>query len=231
MQNVTPDQAAEAIIQFFIKSLLRIERDRIDLDVGDASMDAGCSYSECKRLESGAQIIEPSHWKKATEVLELSSNDVVRRLNAFISKHMNIWMERDSTTKFRICEKAVTSPKALRSGNTIMMDLSKLRPNLFYVLSSFSPVPEEIMDAASNLGFLAPSKSELPARDSVEEPGDSSSDKLEDQKQKILDAIEKMSPEKVGLIERFVDKFERFSPKDLALAYKHFKLSLSNVEK
>ena len=220
-----PSRAAGALIQHFLATLMRIERERVDLSRKKASTMAGWSPRRWGELERGVGKIDPPSWLEATEVLELAIEDVVRRLNAYIGKHPNAWIERTKRGGLLVSERAITSPRALRSGNMYNVDLNQLRPVLYYELSLFAPEPGELIELASALGFFASRQLGVQRRE-----GDTAADDLDrpDQlRMRIMRVVNELPTEKLALLERVVDKFKRYRPKELALAYKHFSLSIS----
>ena len=117
------DQVARVVIPYFLRSLMRIERERVGLAQREASTNAGWSASLWGSLERGDRHVDRDQWITAAGVLSLSSADIVRRLNAFIHKYPSLWLERVSTTTVVICERPVTSPRIIRSGKVVNVDL------------------------------------------------------------------------------------------------------------
>ncbi|MCP4677828.1 MAG: helix-turn-helix domain-containing protein [Deltaproteobacteria bacterium] len=226
MEGINPDVAAKLVVTHFLSSLMRIERERHGITRKTASRQAEWTASTWGDIEREARVLQPPHWIKATQVLGLVAIEVVRRLNAFIGKFPNVWLERQPSGQHKYCERPITSPRALRSGKVINVNLNHIRPNLYYELSAFSPNPGEVIEQASNLGFfqtredprLQINESRIPADD-----GASIDTRLE----RLNIAIQSLPEEKFALLERIVDKFQRYSAKDLGYAYKHFSLSVS----
>ncbi|MDJ0765324.1 MAG: helix-turn-helix transcriptional regulator [Myxococcota bacterium] len=218
------DAVAHVIITYFLSALMKIERERSGLTRKTASLNAGWSAGAWAELERGARALQPHHFIDAAEVLVLTEEEIVRRLNAFIGKHPNLWLERTSDDQLSLCERKVTSPRALRQGNIVNVDLNQIRPSLYYELSSFTPEPEKIIECATELGFfeeretIHPPSQDLPL--SPDAPFEARQDRL-------VSIILDLPEEKFGLLERVVDKFQRFSAKDLAFAYQLFSLSIS----
>jgi hypothetical protein len=224
MNDINPDMVTRVIIPRFLRSLMKIERERLGLTRKSASKEAKWSSSMWSELEREARNIEPQHWIEAVEVLGLNAEEVVRRLNAFLGKHPSVWLELISPKEYKYCEREITSPRALRSGKVVNVNLNPLRPNLFFELSTFSPEPEKIIEKANALGFFAP-------RDSISDERPSSAlwtvDSPEIRRERLAKIINDLSVEKLGLLERVVDKFQKYSSKDLAHAYQHFSLSVT----
>ncbi|MCP4602062.1 MAG: hypothetical protein GY847_16360 [Proteobacteria bacterium] len=225
MQSINPDLVSNVIISHFLASLMKIERERLGLTRKNASREAEWSATAWGELERQARALMPEHWMKASEVLGLAPEDVVRRLNAFIEKYSSVWMERRSDGQYKYCERPITSPRALRSGKTVNVDLNRLRPTLYYELSTFSTDPGGIIEQANLLGFFASRDiSEMPS----EAPRSTTEvDIRESRLERLINTISEMPEEKIGLLERIIDKFERFPAKELAHAYRHFSLSVS----
>ncbi len=225
MQGINPDLAANIVVTHFLASLMKIERERLGITRKTASREADWSTSTWGELERKARNMQPPHWIKAAEVLELGAAEVVRRLNAFVGKYPSVWFERLASNQYRYCERPITSPRAMRSGKVVNIELNQLRPNLYYELSTFSANPGEIIEQASALGFFVVRATEQPPRKSSRLP--EGMDSVEAQRERLYGIIADLPDEKLGLLERVVDKFQRFSAKDLAHAYQHFSLSVS----
>ncbi len=226
MENYNPDLVAHVVVSHFLSSLMKIERERCGFSRKEASRNADWSSAAWGELERESRTLQPSQWITVTDVLELSSSDVVRRLNAFIGKYPNVWINRDSQGELKLLERSITSPRAIRSGNTFTVDLNQIRPNLYYELSSFSKTPDEIIEKATELEFFttrvfAPPRSDLSREARVSQANEA-------KREQVIELIREMSDEKFGLLERVVDKFQRFNSKELAQAYKHFSLSVTN---
>lgn len=226
--TVTANEAATAIIPYFLRSLMKLERERQGLSRQSASADARWSTSTWGHLERNTRPIQPHHWMNIAAVLSVSSAREIRRLNAFIGKHPNFWLEVDANHELSICEKALTSPKAIRARNVVSVDLNVIRPALYYELSRYTVEPEEIIADAKEAGFFASVDREIaaPAKSSrTSSPPPKSSAYREVIVRKVNDVI---AEEKMQLLERVIDKFEKYSPSELAQAYRHFSLSLKN---
>ena len=204
---------------------MKIERERLGITQRSASREVDWSTSMWGELERGKRSLAPPHWIAATQSLNLSPEDVVRRLNAFITKFPSIWLERRSDDELKITERPITSPRALRSGKIVNVDLNRLRPNLFYELSAYVKKPEDIIEQAVKLGFF--NSKEMTPVSSEGRQARTSSDETEHLLEMITQRIQKLPLEKLKVMERVVDKFERFSSRDIGRAYKHFSLSVS----
>jgi hypothetical protein len=227
MHTFEPDQVAHAVIPYFLRNVMKIERERKGIARHAASSSAGWSSSVWGHFERGTRSLQPHHFMSAARVLEMSDEDLVRRLNAFVGKHPAMWIERLADGGIEVCERALTSPRPLRSGNVVNVDLGPMRPDLYYELSAFSDAPDLVIEHATRLGFMT-------ARESVEleiapSPPGERKDLAEVRREQLCRAIMALPEEKLGLLERVVDKFQRFSSNDLAHAYKHFSLSVSKL--
>jgi hypothetical protein len=158
---------------------------------------------------------------QAASVLGLGAEEMVRRMNAFIGKRPNIWLERDRSGALRFCERQITSPRAMRSGKVVGIDLDDLRPDLFHEISSYSPNPSEVISIAATKGFFSPAK---PASQAPRDPSRSAAQTRIERLHRLLDELPE---EKLGLLERVLDKFKRYPARDLAHGYQHFSLSVS----
>jgi hypothetical protein len=220
--KLEPDRVVKVVIPYFIRSLMRIERDRLGLAQKDASISAGWSPAVWGALERGAKPLDRDQWTDAVAVLHLETSDVVKRLNAFINKFPSIWLEKIAKDTLSICDRPVTSPRILRSGKVVNVDLNPLRPNLYHELSAYSAEPTDIIAFAVDLNFYAAQPILLPpsgGRERISAFG-------EDRREHVIQFIRDLPQEKFGLLERIIDKFERYSSKDLAQAYEHFSLSV-----
>jgi hypothetical protein len=227
MHPFAPDQIARAIIPYFLRNLMKIERERKGIARHAASSSAGWSSSVWGHIERGTRNLQAHHFMAAARVLEMSEDDLVRRLNAFIGKHPVMWIERVASGELQVCERTITSPRPMRSGNVLNVELDPVRPDLYYELCAFSDAPDRVIEAATKLGFMG-------ARESVEievapAPAGDRQDREKLRREQLCRAIMALPDEKLGLLERVVDKFQRFSSNDLAHAYKHFSLSVSKL--
>ncbi|MDD5309248.1 MAG: hypothetical protein PHU25_18190 [Deltaproteobacteria bacterium] len=227
MHAFEPEQVAHAVIPYFLRNLMKIERELKGLARHAASSSAGWSSSVWGHLERGTRALQPHHFMAAERVLEMGEEDLVRRLNAFIGKHPSIWIERLPSGEIEVCERTFTSPRPLRSGNIVNVDLNPVRPELYDALSAFSDAPDMVIEIATKLGFMTAIEiAELPP---PAHPAGAPQDRDRLRREKLCRAIMALPAEKLGLLERVVDKFQRFSSSDLAYAYKHFSLSVSKL--
>jgi hypothetical protein len=220
MTSPNPDKIAQVVISYFLRSLMRVERERNNLSQKAAALMAGWSGPSWGAFERGERAIDKETWGIVIEALDLDPTALVRRLNGFINRYPSIWLERRGE-ELHICERPVTSPRGIRSGKVVNIELNPIRPALYQELSDYTPTPGEIIAAAVSLDYYdARTPPALPSgrvSRSDTEPG---------QPIDIQDVILTFSPEKLALLERVIDKFQRFSAKELAMAYQHFSLSL-----
>jgi hypothetical protein len=223
--QIGADLASHVVVPYFLRTLMKIERERLGLSRQAASRRAKWSSSAWGHFERGTRNIQPHHWINISSVLGLSFEDEVRRLNAFIGKHPGIWLERLKSGEIRVCERALTSPRPMRSGNVFSFDLNPIRPDLYYELSTYSQEPEGLVATAKELGMFKPREvrtSDLPP------PTVSSAERSRARREKLCEIVMSGSAdEKLGLCDRLVDKFRRFPAEELAQAYKHFSLSVT----
>ena len=139
-----------------------------------------------------------------------------------LHKYPSLWLERVSTTTVVICERPVTSPRIIRSGKVVNVDLNPLRPNLYHELSSYCTDSTEIIAFAVDFDFYSSRPAILPSTSPRDRVSTFSDDRLE----QIIQVIRDLSEEKLGLMERIVDKFQKYPARDLAQAYQHFSLSI-----
>ncbi len=223
MQNLNQNIVAEVVIPYFLRSLMRVERERNSMSIRDAAVHAGWSSSTWGAYERGELTLDKTAWTDIKDALMLNSSSLVRRLNAFINRYPSIWLER-KPDGIHVCERPVTSPRGLRSGKIVNYDLNPIRPVLYQTLAGFAEESTEVIAEAVFLNFykeqknpeLQPPLRALPSEIVTEE------EKLD----LIHETILNLTPEKLALMERIIDKFRRFSAKELALAYQHFSLSL-----
>ena len=225
MENINQDEVAHVIITHFLSSLMQIERERLGYTRKAASKEAGMPASTWGELERGARVLGRRNWMEVAEMLNLGPEEIVRRLNAFIGKYPSIWLERVPKNSFKVCDRPITSPRALRSGNVTNVDLNLMRPSLYYDLASFSKEPEKIVEQATELGFFLARKTVSTSHGDSFVPIVGSG--REARQAKVKKIVDEMSDEKLGLLERVVDKFQRYSARELAVAYQHFSLSVS----
>jgi helix-turn-helix protein len=225
MQNINPDLVAHIVIPHFLRILMKRERENIGLAQKQASKEAGWSAPAWGEVERARRILKPHNWITVCEVLGLNSSEVVQRLNAFIVKNNGIWLERRSGGEIAVCERQITSPRAMRSGNIVNTDLNRLRPSLFLELSAFFASPEKVIEEATKLGFFASRKMTPPPRDTGEHTA--IANRAAARREHAIQQLKNMSDEKFGLLERVLDKFNRYNAKQLAHAYQHFSLAVS----
>jgi transcriptional regulator with XRE-family HTH domain len=223
MQTLTPDLVAEVVIPYFLRSLMRVERERLNLSQKDVAFRAGWSSSTWGAYERGERDIDKDTWAEAKDALMLKSANLVRRLNAFINRYPSLWFER-KPDGIHICERPVTSPRGLRSGKVVNFDLNPIRPVLYQTLASYAAEASEVIAEAVIQNFYKAQKN--PELSSQIRSSRSESATEEEKIEIINETILNLTPEKLALMERVIDKFQRFSAKELALAYQHFSLSL-----
>jgi hypothetical protein len=220
--QIDPDHVARVVIPYFLRSLMRIERERLGLSQRDASTQSGWSASVWGALERGSRSLDREQWIAASEALTISNADIAKRLNAFVNKYPSIWLERISATHINICDRPVTSPRIIRSGKVVNVNLNPLRPNLYHELSTYCEDSTEIVAFAVDLDFYSPREAVLPSTS----PKDRISSFSEDRLEHMIRFIREMPQDKFGLLERIIDKFEKYPARDLAQAYQHFSLSI-----
>lgn len=226
MQHIGPEQASQTIIPFFLRSLMKLERERQGISRQAASSSAKWSTSTWGHLERNTRPLQPHHWMNISLVLNLSADREVRRLNAFIGKHPILWLQMGDGQDMEICEKSLTSPRAIRGDNVLSVDLNKIRPALYYELSRFTVEPEEIISCAKSYGFFQ-SRIEDSQRPSF--PKTDPQEKIKNKRDQISRRINtSISEDKLAILERVVHKFENYSVKELAKAYQHFSLCLKS---
>lgn len=223
--QIGPELAAHVVIPFFLRTLMKIERERLGHSRQAASRMSRWSSSAWGHFERGTRNLQPHHWINIAAVLGLSAEDEVRRLNAFIGKHPGIWLERVASGELRVCERALTSPRPLRLGNVFSYDLNPIRPQLYYELSTYSQDPERLVEVARDLGLFQ-ARSALAS--TPPPPPVSSEDRSKNRRERLCQIVRsQLEDEKLGLLERLVDKFLHCPADELAHAYKHFSLSIS----
>ena len=222
MQRLNPDDVAKILIPHFLCELMKSERTRIGVDPKDAAVEAGWPAARWTALEE-AKEISKEQWIHASDVLGLTPTDVVRHFDVYISKNPSVWVEAQEERPLAICERPVTSPRAIQSSRLVSVDLNPLRPILYQELSEYAVNAAEVVNAAVSLNvYTAREVSIVPSAMPVSPTGE------EDRRMRVVRVIQEMSPEKFGLLERVIDKFSRYSAKQLAVAYQHFSLSIKN---
>jgi hypothetical protein len=183
------------------------------------------SASAWGAFERGTRNLQPHHWINITAALQISTETEVRRLDAFIDKHAIIWLEKVASGELRVCERALTSPKPLRSGNVFGYELSPIRPQLYYELAAYSPDQERTIEIARALGVFEPQET----RGSEPPPSPvSPEERSAKYRERLCETVRnQISTDKLALLERILDKFRKHPPDELAHAYKHFSLSIS----
>jgi len=224
MQNqIGPDLAAHVVVPYFLRMLMKIERERLGHSRQGASRMAAWSSSAWGHFERGTRNLQPHHWINISASLGLTREDEVRRLDAFIGKHPDIWLERVASGEIRVCERALTSPRPLRTGDVFGYALNPIRPHLYYELSSYSDDPERTIAIARALAVFEPQE----ARDSSPPPP-TPEERSQKHRERLCEVLmTQIEADKLGLLERILDKFKRFPADELAHAYKHFSLSIS----
>ncbi len=202
---------------------MKTERERQGILQKDASLEAGWSAAAWGAVERGARPLDKEQWVSASKTLSISSADLARHLNSYIVENPSIWVETLQDGNLVICERPVTSPRALRSGRVAGVDLNPIRPILYHELSNYVQVASELVHAAVTADFYT-------SRENTIVPSHSPSHPLmeTDRRMHVIQLINEMSPEKFGLLERVIDKFSRYPAKQLAVAYQHFSLSVKN---
>ncbi len=223
MQRLNPDDVAVVLIPHYLRLLMKAERERIGLVQKDASVEAGWSAAQWGALERGARPLDKELWIQAADVLGLTPADVVRQLNAFIARNPSIWIEISDQSVLSVCERPMTSPRVIRSGHVVSVDLNPIRPILFHELSGYAENASEIIGAAVAANAYV-------ARETMMVPSQIAAHPImdEDRRERVIRLINELPPEKFGLMERIVDKFTRYPAKQLAVAYQHFSISVKN---
>lgn len=222
------EMIAKAVIPHFLRTLMKIERERRGMSRQAASVNARWSSSTWGNMERNARNLQPHHWINIAAVLGLTPENEARRLNAFIGKHPSIWIEMAADGTYFVCERALTSPRRIKSKKVVTVYLDPARPALYYELSSYNADPEALLDEAGRLGFI---RAAQPPGARETRPSDMGirKDLGPARRAKLCKQInEDLPDEKLGLLERVMDKFTRFPPDQLARAYKHFSLSLTD---
>ena len=223
MQRLNPDDVAKILIPHFLCELMENERVRLGIDPKDASAEAGWPAELWSAVEREAKPLSKEQWIQAVDVLGLTPTDVVRLFDVYIGKNPSVWVETQEDRPLAICERPVTSPRAVQSGRLVSVDLNPLRPILYHELSEYAGTAAEIIGAAVSLDvYTAREVSIVPSAMPTSLSGD------EDRRMRVVRIVQEMSPEKFGLLERVIDKFSRYSAKQLAVAYQHFSLSIKN---
>jgi hypothetical protein len=223
MQRFNPDDIASILVPHFLRQVMKTERERQGILQKDASVDAGWSAAAWGAIERGARPLDREQWVQAAGVLNVSTKDLARHLNSFIIENPSVWVEVMTDGNIIVCERPVTSPRALRSGRVAGVDLNPIRPILYHELSNFVQVASELISAAVSADYYT-------SRENTIVPSHTPSHPVMeiDRRAHIIQIITEMSPEKFGLLERVVDKFSRYPAKQLAVAYQHFSLSVKN---
>lgn len=224
MQNVNSDIVSHLVVSHVLASLLKETRETMGLSIKQAANNAKWSTGTWEGLENEKIPIEPVHYKTGTSVLQVSEKEVVLYLDNFIAKHPNVWLEKMSNSEYKFCERPITSPKAMRSGNVVNVDLNQIRPSLFYELCAISPQPAEIMEHANAFDVFSARATDLPPHPGT--PSATRDGSIEARRERLKNIIGELSEDKLGLLERVIDKFQRFAPRTLAYAYQHFTLAV-----
>lgn len=225
MHTLDEDSIARIVIPQFLRGLMRTGREQTGDAQTEASFKAGWSMSAWGVIERGGRPLDRKQWRDAFPVLGLTIDDIVQRLDAYIQGNPSIWVEKRPDNAVTICKRPVTSPRGLRSGNILSVDLDPLRPYLYHELSSYFDEDSEVIGAAVSYGYYKAQEARRPSRELPS--GITESDEIDRARREALSrAIMGLPREKLGLMERVVDKFTRFSSGDLARAYEHFSLSI-----
>ncbi len=225
MSKFDEDSISRLVIPQFMRGLMRTGREQTGDAQTEASFKAGWSMSAWGVIERGARPLDRRQWKEAFPVLGLSVDDIVQRFDAYIRSNPSIWIEKRTDNAITICKRPVTSPRGLRSGNILSVDLEPLRPYLYHELASYFDEDSEVIAAAVSYGFYKAQEAKRPSREMPS--GVLESEEIDRSRREALSrSIFGLPPEKLGLMERVVDKFSRFSSSDLARAYEHFSLAI-----
>jgi hypothetical protein len=223
MQRFNPDEIACVLIPHFLRALMKTEREQQGIAQKDASLEAGWSAAAWGAIERGARPLDKDQWIQASRALGITTQDLARHLNSFIVNYPSVWVEILEDGDLVVCERPVTSPRALRSGRVAGVDLNPIRPILYHELSNYVQVASELISAAVGADYYT-------SRENTIVPTHTPSHPIMevDRRMHIIQIINEMSPEKFGLLERVIDKFSRYPAKQLAVAYQHFSLSVKN---
>ncbi|MCU0660763.1 MAG: hypothetical protein MUC50_00370 [Myxococcota bacterium] len=220
MAEIDPASIARVMIPEFLRELMHSERERLGDGLASVLYRAGMTQEEWLTLERGAAVLSQDRWFAIAAALRMSPAEVALRLHEAVSSRPALWMERLGDDDWQILRRSMTSPRALRSGRTMSADLNGNRPALFYELSTYYPSPDEILSIAAQGDYFKRRAVSRPP--SIIDEGN-----VGDLRSSLHSALDELPEDCLPLLERVMDKFTRFSLKDLAQAYKHFSLSVS----
>lgn len=219
MAEIDPAIVARLTIPEFLQEVMHTERELRADSFASVLSRAGLNREAWTKFETGSQRLSHDQWFVLAVALGIDAVDVTRRLHESILSKPALWVERLPDGLWQVVKKPMTSPRALRSGNTINADLNANRPALFYELSHYYPSPEEIISIAAQAGYLTPTI--------ISHPPPPPPSQASDIRSLLQACIDDLPDERLPLLERVVDKFTRYPLKDLAQAYKHFSLSVT----
>lgn len=219
MSEIDPSVIAKLMILEFLRELMRQERERLGEGFSSVLRLCNLSREEWMLLEQGARDLSPGRWPVFSLALKLTPEDVALRLHESVANRPVMWIERRGAHGWQVLRRPVTSPRALRSGNTRSADLNGNRPALYYELSQYFQFPEEVISIAAQAGYFTPRVVTHPP------PGEAA--QSSDVRALVHSIVDGLPDDVLPLLERVLDKFSRSSLRELARAYKHFSLSLS----
>ncbi len=222
--DASNSDAIQSAVYWFIRLLMKLEREKNGLSRWNASTAAGWSGPVWGDMELDARTIHPDQWRTICGVLQIDDARLARRLNTFIEKFPALWLRRHPDGRLEVFDRDITTPQLLKDGDVHSLDLNENRPVLFATLSNWAADRRSFLEVATNGGFTESRPGVAP---NPIMPGLRGEEKVQHQRARLCHMMaERISDDKLDLLERVLDKFATHSGTRLKQAYRHFSLSL-----
>ncbi|MBN2343024.1 MAG: hypothetical protein JXX29_01900 [Deltaproteobacteria bacterium] len=146
--QLNEDKAVAVCVQYFLRSLMQLEREKYGWSMKDAATKAVWPLDTWRELETHVHPIEPHQWINICAVLDLSDDRLARRLHAFVKKNPVLLVAAADSGQLTVFEKAITSPRLIRNQDIFTFSLAPVRTKLFDILALYAPDGDSLIDAA-----------------------------------------------------------------------------------
>lgn len=193
------NKAVAVCVQYFLRTLMRLERERYGWSMKEAASRAKWSTELWQSLEQHTVPLEPHHWINICAVFELSDERLARRVNAFVKKNPVMLVGMNDDASLDIYEKKLTSPRLIQSKRVFTLSLPPVREELFDILSVYMAEGESLIEMAVQKGYYQNSP-EPPLKPSFKLKN--TAEKQEDQRNRLARYVqERIDGDKLGAVE------------------------------
>lgn len=222
--NFNQDKAVGTIIQYFLRTLMKLERKRYGWSTKEAASKAKWPLECWQSLETYQLGIEIHHWINVSAVLNLTDDRLARRLDAFVNKNPVIIVSVDDFDNVQVFEKTVTSPKLIQNQNIFTQNLPSLRIKLFNNLSQYTPDADTFIETVKARAFYK-NMENMPLKPSFPRPN--TAEKIEQHRNRLNRLIvEKIADNKLDALEKTLELIAASQATELNRAVQIFEIVL-----